>query len=81
MRKEILVRIERILEPRTLLLDISHLLHENYIEVTTYNTLAEMITEYYLEHENKMLSCVDETLTKEEKKVLTSLIQKPNLFN
>lgn len=77
IEKEVQMRVERVLEPRTLFLDILHVLHENYIEIPTYNTLAETIAEHYLDHESQLLSCVDEELTSAQKKALTSLVQDP----
>ena len=72
--QEIMLRIERIVDPRTLFLDILHQLHQNQIEIPTYNILAEQIANHYIAHENHSLSEVSDSLSADQKAVLHTLL-------
>jgi TnpA family transposase len=75
--KEITHRVSRILEPRKLFFEILHLLHTHHIEIPSYHRLVDMITQHYLDYENSLLSKVESSLTKDQKKALQVLLAVP----
>lgn len=77
IEKEIAIRVERVLNPRTLFLEVLHQLHQNNTEIPSYNTLAERITEHYIIHENKLLDIIEAELTQEQKQILQPLLEVP----
>jgi len=75
LEKEIKIRVERVLDPRTLFFELLHLLHQHNVQVPSYNTLTELITEHYNSHEEFLLSIIESTLNEEHKKALRALLQ------
>lgn len=74
VEKEITRRVERVLEPRALFFEVLHQLHNRDVEIPSYNTLAELITDYYVAHENILLNRIEAGLSKEQKKSLQALL-------
>lgn len=77
IEQEIKLRVSRILEPRSLFLEILHLLHQNHVEIPTYNLLAEKIAQHYIDHEYGLLANVVKLLGNEQKVALQSLLLSP----
>ncbi len=77
IEQEIKLRVSRVLEPRSLFLEILHLLHQNYVEIPSYNLLAEKIAQHYIDHENGLLNDVAKLLGNEQKVALQSLLISP----
>ena len=74
VEQEISAKVARILDPKTLFLEILHQIHNHNIEIPSYNTLAELITELYLSHEKAMLKIVEEQITTKQETSLGSLL-------
>lgn len=74
IEQEVLNRVERVVEPRTLFLEILHQLHHYNIEIPSYHTLSELITDHYIIYEASLLETVASSLSKEQKSALDNLL-------
>ncbi len=71
--------------PKTIFIRTLAWLHEENIEIPTYHTLAERITEGFRSFENALISRTNRLLTRSKKVILDNLLEsddkKPSLFN
>ena len=74
VKQEVINRVERVVEPRTLFLEILHQLHCHNIEIPSYHTLSELITDHYIAYETNLLRTVASGLSKEQKAALDALL-------
>lgn len=74
VEKEIIHRVERVLEPKKLFFEILHLLHAHHIEIPSYHCLADLITQHYVDYENTLLTKIKATLSNEQIKSLEKLL-------
>jgi hypothetical protein len=63
IEKELKRRVEHFIDPREVFFEILHLLHLQHIEIPSYHRLAESITRYYIDHEEKLLKIIDKQIT------------------
>lgn len=63
IEKEVKRRVEHFIDPREVFFEILHLLHLQHIEIPSYHRLAESITRYYIDYEDKLLKIIDKQLT------------------
>lgn len=69
VKQEVINRVERVVEPRTLFLEILHQLHHHNIEIASYHALSELISRHYI-YELTLLETVSAGLNKEQKNAL-----------
>lgn len=62
IEKEVRQRVEHFIDPREVFFEILHLLHGQRIEIPSYHRLAESITRYYIDYEDKLIKIIDERL-------------------
>ncbi len=72
--KEITLKVQQVVEPRALFFEILHQLHNHNVEIPSYHTLSELISDHYIAHEKKLLDKIECGLNKGQKKVLQSLL-------
>lgn len=74
LEKEIILKVERVVEPRALFLEVLHQMHNHHIEIPTYHALSELITDHYISYEETLLNKIEIGLTEHQKNILQSLI-------
>lgn len=74
LKKEVSQRVKCFIAPRELFFEILELLHGQHIEIPSYHRLSELITRYYLDYENKLLTIIDEKLSSNHHKMLDALL-------
>jgi TnpA family transposase len=75
IKKEIARRVKRFIDPRQLFFDILQLLYDHHIELPSYHRLSDLITEHYLEYEEKLIKSIKEKITKKEIELLDKLLE------
>ncbi len=74
LEKEIILKVERFVEPRALFFDVLHHMHSHQIEIPSYYALSELISERYIAYEKTLLDKINIGMNEEQKKVLQSLL-------
>ncbi len=78
VEKEIALKVQQVIEPKAIFFDVLHQLHHHNIEIPSYNTLAELISHYYYDHEKRSLDTIDSHLKDNQKIVLDALLVTKN---
>ena len=86
VKKEITRMVKRFTDPKQLFFDTLQLLCDRNIELPSYHRLSDLITEHYLEHEDKLLKIIKKKINKKERELLDSLLEadkprSPGLLN
>jgi len=79
--KELLIKEAELLtsrqsKPRLIFMSLVDFLQTKKIQVPSYNTVAEIITESLKEFERNLVQIIDSTLTEDEKKLVEDLLEK-----
>lgn len=72
--REIALRVQQIVEPNILFFEVLHQLHNRQIEIPSYHTLSELISEHYIAQEKNLLDKIETQLNETEKQILQSLL-------
>lgn len=76
IEKEVIIKVQQVLEPRSLFFEMLHQLHNHQVEIPAYHTLSALISEYYLSQEKTSLTLVENNLNGEQKQILKSLLSR-----
>jgi len=74
LEKEVLHRVQRMINPRELFFEALQLLQARRSEIPSYHRLSEMITRHYIDYENKLLSVIEQKLSEENRKQCDALL-------
>src|SRR3990167_3678096 len=74
IEKEIILKVQRVVEPRALFFDVLHQMHSHQIEIPTYYALSELISDHYISYEKTLLDKIEAGMSDEQKKILQSLL-------
>lgn len=66
--------MERVVEPRALFFEVLHQMHNHNVEVPSYHTLAELISNHCIAHEKMLLKIIETGLNEKQKDILQSLL-------
>ncbi len=66
--------MERVVDPRSLFFEVLHQMHNHNVEIPSYHTLAELISNHYITHEKKLLKIIETCLNDTQKNILQSLL-------
>ena len=81
LKKDLILKINQLPEPKQIFYELLKKLHNNNIEVPSYYRLAEIITGSYLEYENNLLHIIKENVTSEQIEQLNYLVDPKNKLN
>lgn len=81
LKKELMLKINQLIEPKQIFYELLEKLHNNNIEIPSYYRLADIITGSYLEYENNLLFIIKENLTTEQQLCLNYLVDSKNQSN
>ena len=74
IEKEIALKVERIVESKALFFEVLHQMHNHKVEIPSYHTLSELISDHYIAYEKKLLDKIKAGLNEELKIILQSLL-------
>jgi len=77
LTKEVIRRVEYLIDPRQLFFELLQLLHDQHVEIPSFHLLADLITKHYSKYENKLLLMLSKTLSLKRRKILDSLLEVP----
>ena len=82
VEKEVVMKVQQVVEPRALFFAVLHQLHNHQVEIPSYHTLSELISEHYIAHEKTLLDKIEIGINEEQQSILRSLLLSPkNKYN